>query len=183
LIERTPVNNQIRASDVRVVDEDGKNIGILPLEKALALAREKGTDLVLVSAKAVPPIAKTIDYGKYQYEQKKKEKAASKGHRTETKSLQIKLATGEHDLELKSKKASTFLEEGHRVKVELFLSGRAKYLKEDFLKERLNRILRLITTEYKIADGPKRGPKGLGVVLERSGKKDNENEQIIEKKI
>lgn len=184
--EKARINNQIRASEVRVVDSDGKNLGVMATDKALVLAENKNLDLIEVSAKAVPPIAKIMDYGKFQYEQKKKDKKAKTGHKTETKSLQVKIGTGEHDLELKSKKASQFLKDGHRVKIDLYLRGRAKYFKEDFLKERLERVLNLITEEHKIADGPKKSPKGLTVIIEKgkgASKRDdekNENKQVIQ---
>ena len=163
---------------MRVIDVEGKNVGVMPLERALALANEAGSDLVEVSAKASPPIAKVIEYGKYLYSLRKKDKG--KGHRTETKSLQVKIATGEHDLELKSKKASEFLKEGHRVKIDLFLRGRAKYLDEKFLRERLERVLHLITEPYSIADGPTKSPKGLTIIIERGGgsAKNHEDKQI-----
>jgi translation initiation factor IF-3 len=155
----------------------------MPTQKAVIMAEEMGVDLVLISEKAVPPIAKLIDYGKYQYELKKKAKAtASKSHKTETKTLQVKLGTGEHDLELKSKKASEFLGEGHRVKIDLFLRGRAKYLDKNFLETRLDRILHLITEEYRVADGPKKSPKGLTVILERDTKKKSQTEEKDEDK-
>lgn len=160
------INKGIRARELRVVGEDGKNIGVLSLEEALRRAGEEGLDLIEISPNATPPIAKIMDFGKYQYLQKKKGQK-SKGARTETKTLQVKIGTGEHDLELKSRKASQFLKEGHRVKIDLFLRGRAKYLDEKFLRERLERILHLITEEHKIADGPKKSPKGLSVVIER----------------
>jgi translation initiation factor IF-3 len=163
------INRGIRAPELRVVGEDGKNIGVLSLEEAFRMAQEEGLDLIEISPKANPPIAKIMDFGKYQYLLKKKSQK-SKGTRTETKTLQVKIGTGEHDLELKSRKASEFLKEGHRVKIDLFLQGRAKYLDEGFLRERLERILHLMTEEYKIADGPKKSPKGLSVIIER-GKK------------
>ena len=129
-------------------------------------------DLVEISPNAVPPVAKILDYGKFVYEKNKKEKATkTKAHVIELKSLQVTIGTGEHDLELKAKNASTWLKEGHRVKINLFLKGRAKYLNESFLKERLDRLLHFITEEYKIVDGPKKGPKGLTLVVERSVKK------------
>jgi len=139
--------------------------------EAVKAAEALMLDLIEISPNAAPPIAKIMDYGKFQYEQNKKGKEAkAKAHVTETKSLQIKIGTGEHDLALKAKKATEWLKEGHRVQMELFLSGRAKYMREDFLKERLNRILVLVAEEYKIADGPKRGPKGLLLVIERAKK-------------
>ena len=170
------INNQIIAPELRVIDAEGGNIGVLSLSDALARAQESELDLIEVAAKAKPPIAKIMDYGKYQYLENKKSKKQRGGHKTETKGLQIKIGTGEHDLELKSKKISSFLKEGHRVKLDLFLPGRAKYLNKDFLQERLERVLHLVTEEHKIADGPKKSPKGLTVILERSKTKSKDHE-------
>jgi len=142
---------------------------VLPFNEALAKAREAGLDLIEISPDANPPVAKITDYGKFQYEQKKKGRA-TRTPRTETKSLQVKIGTGEHDLALKAKRASEFLKEGHRVKAELFLGGRAKYMDKEFLNKRLERLLHLISEDYKIADGPKRSPKGLMVILEKNRK-------------
>lgn len=163
------INNQIQAKEVRVIDDGDGNLGVMATGEAILLAQKKGLDLIEVAEKTEPPIAKIMDYGKYLYLEKKKEKAQRSGaHKTETKSLQIKIGTGSHDLELKSKKATKFLKEGHRIKIDLFLPGRAKYLSREFLEERLKRILSLITEEYKIADGPKKSGKGLTVVIEKS---------------
>lgn len=119
----------------------------------------------------MPPVAKVMDFGKYQYlEAKKVKKAKATAHTSELKTLQVKIATGPHDLELKAKQASKFLKEGHRVKIDLFLSGRAKYLNKDFLKERLERVLHLITEEYKVVNDIKQGPKGLTIIIERAHK-------------
>lgn len=162
------INNQIRATELRVLDHEGANLGVMPTSEALKKAQELGFDLIEVNAQAVPPIAKIMEFGKYQYEKQKKQKKAKAGAKpTETKSIQVKVQTGDHDLELKAKTASKWLKEGHRIKVELFLSGRAKYLNETFLKERLDRVLHLITEEYKIAESVKRGPKGLMLTIER----------------
>lgn len=155
------------ASELRVIGVGGENLGVLPLQEAITKAQENGLDLIEISPDAIPPVAKIMDYGKFHYEQERKQRAA-KSPRTETKSLQIKIGTGEHDLALKARRASEFLKDGHRVKVDLFLSGRAKYLDKKFLEERLNRLLNLIIGQYKIADGPKKSPKGLMVILEKS---------------
>jgi len=142
-------------------------------------AQEHGLDLIEISPNAVPPIAKIMDFGKYQYEEAKKVKAAkSKSSAIELKSLQVKIGTGEHDLELKAKRASEWIKEGHRIKVDLFLSGRAKYMDFNFLKERMNRILALITEEYRIADGPSKGPKGVSIIIEK-GTPRNPGEQLL----
>ena len=165
---RERINNQIRAKELRVLDNENKNLGILTFKEALELATQKGLDLIEISPNGNPPIAKIADFGKYQYEQSKKLKKAKAGAKsTETKSIQVKIGTGDHDLELKAKTASKWLKEGHRIKVELFLSVRAKYMDEKFSKERLDRVLHLITENYKISDSYKRGPKGLIVTIEK----------------
>lgn len=169
LKEKVRINNQIRAKELRVIDSDGSNLDVISSEEALKKAKDQGLDLIEISPTARPPVAKIMDYGKFQYEQKKKQKdAKSKAHTTETKTMQVKIGTGEHDLELKAKNASRWLKEGHRIKLDLFLAGRAKYMSQEFLKERLNRVLVLITEDYKVADGPKKSPKGLTVILEKA---------------
>lgn len=166
---RERINNQIRAKELRVLDSENKSIGVLTFAEALNLAQEKGMDLIEISPNGNPPVAKIMDFGKYQYEASKKlKKARANSKATETKSIQIKIGTGDHDLELKAKTASKWLKEGHRIKIELFLAGRAKYMDEKFLKERLDRVLHLITEDHKIAESYKKGPKGLFITIEKA---------------
>jgi translation initiation factor IF-3 len=151
------------------LDQENKNLGVLSIKDALELAMAKGMDLIEVAPNANPPLAKLMNFGKYQYEASKKSKKARDGAKhTETKSIQIKIGTGDHDLELKAKTASKWLKEGHRIKVELFLAGRAKYMDQKFLRERLDRVLHLITEDYKVADAYRRGPKGLLTIIEKA---------------
>ncbi len=162
------VNNQIRARELRVIGPEGENLGILSLTEALARAKEASLDLIEISPNANPPIAKIADYGKFLYEANKKLKVQkSKTHTIEVKNLQVKIGTGEHDLALKAKKASEWLGEGHKIRIDLFLTGRSKYLEVDFLKERLDRILVLITTPFKVTEEAKKSPKGLSLVIEK----------------
>jgi len=166
---RERINNQIRANELRVISSTGENLGVLSFREAMALADKEGLDLIEVSPNVNPPIAKIMDFGKYQYEQNKKQKLArTKTHRTETKAIQIKIGTGEGDLALKARRASEWLKEGHRIKVELFLSGRSKYMDDKFLRERLQRVLSLITENYKIAEDYKKGPKGPIITIEKA---------------
>ncbi len=166
---RERINNQIRASELRVIDDQNQNIGVLSIKEALQMAEARGMDLIEISPNANPPVAKIMDFGKYQYEASKKLKKAKAGAKpSETKSIQVKIGTGDHDLEMKAKTASKWLKEGHRIKIELFLAGRAKYMDEKFLKERLDRVLHLITEDYKISDNYKKGPKGLFITIEKS---------------
>ena len=153
---------------MRVIGAQGENLGVITLKDALERASIAGLDLIEISPNIVPPIAKIMDYGKFQYDQNKKLKAAkAKSHTVEVKTVQVKIGTGEHDLELKAKKASEWLKEGHRIKIDLFLTGRAKYMEFNFLKERMERILKLITEEYKIAEPAKKALKGLSIMIER----------------
>jgi len=165
---RERINNQIRASEVRVISNEGVNLGILSFKDAFAMANEQGFDLIEITPNANPPIVKIANFGKYQYEQNKKLKKARAGAKsTETKSIQIKIGTGENDLALKARKASEWLKEGHRIKVELFLSGRSKYMADAFLRERLDRVLHLITENYKVAEDYRKGPKGPTITIEK----------------
>ena len=144
-------------------------MGVMSLKDALEKAHELSFDLIEISPNANPPVAKIMDYGKFQYDERKKEKTAkSKSKTVETKNVQVKVGTGDHDLELKAKKASEWLTEGNRVKIDLFLVGRSKFMDIKFLRERLDRILRLISVNYKIAEEPKKSPKGLTVVIEKA---------------
>lgn len=153
---------------MRVIGPKGENFGVITLEEALKKAEEFELDLIEISPSANPPIAKIADFGKYLYEENKKQKQAkAKAHTVEVKSMQIKLGTGDHDLSLKAKKASEWLSEGNRVKLDLFLPGRAKYLDEKFLKERIERVLKLFTVTYKVAEPAKKSPKGMTVMIER----------------
>lgn len=168
-MDKVRVNRDIRSKEVRLIDEKGENVGVVGLDDAIAKAKEIGLDLIEISPNANPPVAKIMDYGKFSYEQKKKQKdIKAKSQTTETKNVQVKTGTGEHDLELKAKKASKWLKEGHRIKVDLYLRGRSKYLDKKFLDERLERILNLLTEDYKVVDQPKKSPKGLTMIIEKA---------------
>ncbi len=171
--ERVRMNDAIRAREVRVIGAEGENLGVLPIAEALAKAREAGLDLIEVSGQAIPPVCRITDYGKFKYEQKKKEKAvkARSVGITETKEAQVKIGTSEHDMQIKAGKISEWLVEGHRVKIDLFLWGRYKYMEFAFLKERLERFLAIIKESYKIADEIRKSPKGLSIVIERDSSK------------
>lgn len=165
---RTRINHQIRAAELRIIGVEGENVGVLPLSEALRRAEEAGMDLIEISPNAVPPVAKIMDYGKFQYSENKKAKAAkAKVHNSEVKEIQIKTGTGEHDLELKAAKISEWLKEGNIIKIDLFLPGRSKYMDFKFLKERLERILKFVSEEYRISEAAKKSPKGIAMVIEK----------------
>ena len=166
--EKVRINQEIRARELRVIGASGENLGVLALEEALHKAKEAGLDLIEISPSAVPPVAKVMDYGKFEYERSKKESAArAKAKVSETKEIQIRVGTGEHDMMLKAKKTAEWLAESHRVRAELYLRGRYKGMDEAFLKTRLEKFLAVIPGAYKIAEPIARSPKGFACVIER----------------
>jgi translation initiation factor IF-3 len=167
LTKQTKINNRITAPELRVIDPQGKNLGVIKTNEALAKAKELGLDLIEISPTAQPPVAKIMDYGKYRYQEDQKTKQTKKVHQSEVREIRVGLGTSEHDLEMKAKQASKFLQRGDRIRIELRLKGRAKYLDHKFLNERLNRILSFIPVEHKIVDGPKRGPRGPYIMVEK----------------
>lgn len=169
--EKIRINKEIRAAELRVVGAQGENLGVLSFADAFKAAQDAGLDLIEISPNAVPPVAKVMDYGKFQYEQKKKESVArSKAKVSETKEVQIKVGTGENDMRLKANKAAEWLAEGHRVRMELFLKGRYKGMDEAFLKTRLEKFMLLIPYAYRIAEPITRAPKGFAAIIEREPK-------------
>jgi translation initiation factor IF-3 len=166
--ERLLLNNEIRARELRVIGASGENLGVLPLAEALQAAKAAGLDLIEISPLAMPPVAKISDYGKFEYERSKKEKAVkAKAKISETKEVQIKVGTGDHDMMLKAKKAAEWLAEGHRVRAELFLKGRYKGMDEAFLKDRLVKFMTRIPYAYRTAEPVDKSPKGFATVIER----------------
>ena len=123
--QQTQINENIRAREVRLIDEEGEMKGIVSLSEALAMAEEADLDLVNISPNADPPVCKILDYGKYRYEQQKKEKNAKKNqHVTEIKEIRLSASIEDHDIEVKSKAAMRFLQDGDKVKVSLRFRGR-----------------------------------------------------------
>jgi translation initiation factor IF-3 len=121
----TRVNQQIRVREVRVIDEEGNQLGVLPIQDAMHLAYERNLDLVEVAPNAVPPVCRLLDYGKYQYEKQKKDREARKAQKIiEIKEIRLRPRTGEHDLDTKVRQALSFLDEGSKVKVAVRFRGR-----------------------------------------------------------
>lgn len=170
------MNDSIRAHELRILGPENENWGVMTKTDALKRARESGVDLILVAENAQPPVAKIIDYGKFAYlENKKNNQKRVDDNATETKVLRMTVGIGEGDLTVKAKQASLWLSEGHRVKIELKLKGRANAIEANFLKERLQRVLILLTENYKTAEPIKKIPNGMTMVIEKAkGKKDAE---------
>jgi translation initiation factor IF-3 len=119
------VNEEIRAREIRLIDSDGQQLGIVPLKEGLRIAMERGLDLVEVAPRAKPPVCRIMDYGKYKYEQSKKEREARKKKRVITvKELKLRPNIEEHDFQVKVRNALRFLQDGDKVKITLMFRGR-----------------------------------------------------------
>lgn len=125
------INREIRASKVRVIDSEGQQQGILSLHEALALAEREGLDLVEISPSARPPVCKVMDYGKFRYDQTKREKESKKAqHQIKVKEIKIRPNIDSHDLETKLRQARQFLLKGNKVKFTCVFRGREMMFKE-----------------------------------------------------
>jgi translation initiation factor IF-3 len=141
----TNINRAIRAREVRVVDDEGAQLGVLSINDALAAAEERGLDLVEVSPNAEPPVCRIMDYGKYKYQQSKRAaEAKKKTAKVELKEVKMRPKTEEHDFQVKVRNARRFLEEGNKVKVTVMFRGR-----EVTHPEFGRRLLQKITEELK----------------------------------
>lgn len=118
------VNEMIRAREVRVIDEDGQQLGILAVDEARSAAQERGLDLIEVAPQADPPVCRIMDYGKFRYEQQKKEKESQrKSRQVEIKTIRVRPNTDDHDLAYKMRNARKFLEKGRKVKFNVIFRG------------------------------------------------------------
>jgi len=119
------INENIKAKQVRLIDAENENRGIVSIKEALAVAEEAGLDLIEISPQANPPVCKVLDYGKYRYEQQKRKNEAKKNQKiVEIKELKLRPAIEEHDYEVKIKQAKKFLEQGNKVKFTMRFKGR-----------------------------------------------------------
>jgi len=123
--DRTRVNERIRVREVRVIDEDGTQLGIMPPPQALAIARQKGLDLVEIAATANPPVCRIMDFGRYQYQEQKRARSAKKHQKViEVKEIKFRPKVDEHDYQFKKKHIERFLSDGDKVKATIFFRGR-----------------------------------------------------------
>ena len=119
------VNERIRIREVRLIDKDGRQVGVVPTERAMAMARESNLDLVEVAPDSRPPVAKIMDYGKFKYERKKQiQESRKKSHAVQIKEVRLRPKTGQHDFDVKLGRARGFLEDGDKVQVNMMFRGR-----------------------------------------------------------
>jgi translation initiation factor IF-3 len=163
--EKTRVNQQIRISPVRVIDQDGEQIGILPIEKALETAEQLGLDLVEVAPMARPPVCRIMDYGKFKYEeQRKAREARKKQHQVQIKEVKLRPGIEEHDLDFKTRHARRFLEEGNKVKVTMMFRGR-QIANPQLGRVVLERMVEEIADVGKVEAAPTMEARSMTMVL------------------
>ncbi|MDO8470381.1 MAG: translation initiation factor IF-3 [bacterium] len=160
------MNNQIRAKEVRVVDENEKQIGVMSIEDALTMARDQGLDLIQITDKVEPPVCKISEYGKYLYQQEKKAKKLNKKEGGELKEIRLSFAISQNDLETRAGQAVKFLSRGDRVRIALKLRGREKAL-EGYAREKVQKFLEKVRESFpvKTERDLKREPRGLTMII------------------
>ncbi|MGH7127029.1 MAG: translation initiation factor IF-3 [Planctomycetaceae bacterium] len=147
------INEQIRISPVRVVDQKGEMLGVIPTPEAQRLAGEAGLDLVEVAPRERPPVCRIMDYGKFKYEQTKKKKDAHKTHHVQIKEIRLRPKTGEHDIEFKVKRARQFLEQKDKVKVNVLFRGR-EHAHHERGRELLDQVQEMLSDIAKVERAP-----------------------------
>ena len=150
-----------------MIDETGKQLGVMSLEKALQEAEGRHLDLIQVTEKVEPPVCKIMDYGKYLYQEKKKEKQAVKKQKGgELKGIRLGFNISQHDLEVRARQAEKFLKKGDKVRIEMTLRGREKAL-GNFAREKINKFLEVLQAlvPYRVERELKREPRGFSMII------------------
>lgn len=162
---KTNINDQIRAKEVRVVGSGGENFGVKPIDEAIKMAKDKGLDLIEIAPQANPVVTKIYSYDKFRYEKKKEEQEEKKKKKQkETKRVQITPRSADNDLNTKAKRAEKFLKKGHKVEIFMFLKGREKANK-DFAKDKLKDFLNSIDFSFKQTSDIKYTGRGFSTYI------------------
>ncbi|MFZ6032553.1 MAG: translation initiation factor IF-3 [Melioribacter sp.] len=166
------MNEEIRAPEIRLIDEKGEQVGIVSVKEALNRAREAGMDLVEIAPQAKPPVCKIIDYGKFAYEQQKREKMQKKKQQvTVLKEIRLHPNTDTHDFEFKARHAAKFIEDGNKVKVSVIFKGRELAYTE-IGEELLRKFLDKLSDVAKVEQEPKFEGRAMHAILApQKGKK------------
>ncbi len=153
------MNERIRVPEVRVIDENGENLGVLATDKAIAIAKERKLDLVEVAPQASPPVCKIVDFGKYYYQQEKRERKQQ--HRSKLKEIKFTIKIGEHDFQTKLNRVREFLSDGDMVRVSIFFRGR-----EIIHASKGHELLRRVEEEVKDIARVEGQPMAKGKILQ-----------------
>ena len=164
------INEQIKVAKVQLIDENGEKKGILDTYKAKDIAKSKNLDLVLVAPNSNPPVCKLMNYGKYKFEQSKREKEARKNQKVfELKEIRITPNIDEHDYQFKCKNARKFLEDGNKVKITVRFRGRAvNYVKSG--EQVLNKFIEDLADVSQVEKKPLLEGKNLFIILSKNNK-------------
>ena len=159
------VNQEIKANQLRVIGPDGEQMGIMSRDEALQAAENAGVDLIEISPNADPPVAKVLDWGKYQY-QKMKEQQKNRKHSkaSELKQIRLGLKIGANDLEIKLRKIRKFLEEGHKIKIMIFYKGR-EMAHQEIGYEMINKIVSKLEDDAIVEQSPQMTGRNLSIVV------------------
>jgi translation initiation factor IF-3 len=164
----TRVNERIRAREVRLIDENGEMIGVMPPMRALDIARERNLDIVEISPNAIPPVCKLMDYGKFKYEQAKKENEARKNQKTITlKEIRMRPRTDDHDVDVKTRKIQEFLAEGDKVRVSVQFRG-AEMRHPDLGRKLLDEIAEVLKGSAIIERSPMMEGRMMSMIVSRA---------------
>ena len=159
------INESIRARELRVIGQDGEQLGIVSRAEALKLAEEAGVDLVEISPSADPPVAKIVDWGKYQYQKmKEQQKNRKNSKQAELKQMRFGLKIGSGDLDIKLRKIRSFLEAGHKVRIQIFYRGREMAHKE-LGYELIDKIVALLDEDAILEQKPQMAGRNLSIVV------------------
>ena len=162
------INRAIRVPEVRLIDEDGAQLGVVPTAQAMEMAQQRDLDLVEVAANSVPPVCKLLDYGRFKYEQTKKEREAKKHqHTSELKELRMRPGTDDHDLDVRARAARRFLEDGHKVRLLVRFRGR-EAAHPQIARGQIERIAKQLGDIAVIEQGPMMEGRAMFAVLARS---------------
>jgi translation initiation factor IF-3 len=152
---------------VRVIDENGEQVGVLPTSQALEMAHAKDLNLVEVAPNATPPVCRILDYGKFKYEEEKKERAAKKHqHTSELKELRLRPRTDDHDLQVRARAARRFLEDGHKVRLVVRFRGRESTHPE-VARAQINQIAEALNDIAVVERAPEMEGRGMYAILAR----------------
>ncbi|MCS6845058.1 MAG: translation initiation factor IF-3 [Caldilineales bacterium] len=163
------INEKIKAPEVRVIGEDGKQLGIMSRQEALELARQHNVDLVEVAPQANPPVCRLMDFGKFQYERAKREREARKAQKQiDVKEIRLRPKTGEHDIAVVLRRARKFLEDGSKVKVRVRFRGR-EITHPEVAIDLLNRVAQDLGDLSEIEQQPAPEGRSLLMVLSPKG--------------
>jgi len=164
------VNERIRVREVRLIDQEGKQLGIYPTREALRLAEERGLDLVEVAPNATPPVCRLLDYGKYMYERSRREREARKSQKQlEIKEIRLRPKTAEHDVTVLTNRARQFLAEGSRVRVRVRFRGR-EITHQEIAREMLDRIAEQMSDAAVVEQRPAMEGRTMLMILAPGGK-------------